>query len=284
MHDQGRLLINVFSTDGRGFFWNKCNLVRSLVQYFKIFENLHEFFSGLKYKAFFCFTDVLCILQSSLKTYNAVGGFYDLMDDCVSLLVLMSRNYEINVFHYFDVLKLAFKNTVLKCYSSLYGQFIGINSIVNSGHIPFPYAWWFKCKMLSKNIVGNYFCQRNYCLISNLIWVVVFKFCSSLLCWFIFIFLKKSKFSRISYYHQLNNFENTTSLKKIFYIYDELYFPSCISLTDYGNVTIIPCFQFLLQMASSLEKALKRTREKVVSACHRYFLLVWNALFWQFST
>lgn len=44
MHDEGWLLINVFSTDGRGFFWNKCNLVRSLVQFFKIlWESLSIF-------------------------------------------------------------------------------------------------------------------------------------------------------------------------------------------------------------------------------------------------
>lgn len=68
-----------------------------------------------------------------------MGGFHDLMDDCVSLL-LISRNYEINVNHYFGVLKLAFKNTVLKCYSNLCRQFIGMNSTGSSGQIPFPDA------------------------------------------------------------------------------------------------------------------------------------------------
>lgn len=70
-----------------------------------------------------------------------MSGFHDLMDDCVSLLVCISRNYEINVFHYFGVLNLAFKDTVLKCYSNLYRQFIEINFIVNRGEIPFSDAW-----------------------------------------------------------------------------------------------------------------------------------------------
>lgn len=48
-----------------------------------------------------------------------MGGFHDLMDDCGFLLVLLSRNYDINVFHYFGVLNLAFKNTIFKCYSDL---------------------------------------------------------------------------------------------------------------------------------------------------------------------
>lgn len=67
-----------------------------------------------------------------------MGGFHDLVDDCVSLLILISRNYEINVFNYFGVLNLVFMDTVLKCYSNLCRHFIGINSIVNSGQIPFP--------------------------------------------------------------------------------------------------------------------------------------------------
>lgn len=58
-----------------------------------------------------------CILHFSMKRYDVVDGFRDVTDDCVSLLVLTSRNYEINVLHYFGVLKLSFKKTVLKCYS-----------------------------------------------------------------------------------------------------------------------------------------------------------------------
>lgn len=46
-----------------------------------------------------------------------MGGFRDLMADCVCLLVLISRNYEIYVFHDFCVLNLAFKDTIFKCYS-----------------------------------------------------------------------------------------------------------------------------------------------------------------------
>lgn len=80
-------------------------------------ENLCQFFWDLKYKVFFCFTDVPCILHFSMKRYDVVDGFRDVTDDCVNLLVLTSRNYEINVLHYFGVLKLSFKKTVLKCYS-----------------------------------------------------------------------------------------------------------------------------------------------------------------------
>lgn len=161
MYNEGLLLLNVFTTDGRGFFWNKYHLVRSLVQFLKILWESSSVFLEFEIQSFLLlpwFAIYIAFFHEDLGWVpRLVGGFHDLMDDCVSLL-LISRNYEINVNHYFGVLKLAFKNTVLKCYSNLCRQFIGMNSTGSSGQIPFPDAWWFKCKTFSKTVVINCFC------------------------------------------------------------------------------------------------------------------------------
>lgn len=87
------LLINGLNTDGRNFFWKKCNLAGSLVQFFKILWEFLWFFPGFEIQSFLFLHWYAMNIMFSIKTKDIRDGFHGLLDDCVCLLVLISRNY-----------------------------------------------------------------------------------------------------------------------------------------------------------------------------------------------